>query len=108
MFCYGENIIRLTINVNDSELVLDKSTFCPLIVNWKLRLYASKFSNDEPFMDNIGLMDIDYFDIIKIKIKIVQIVKCSYLNLQNFGKDTFKRVFLRSVANICFSLIEKP
>ena len=57
-------------------------------------------------MDNIGLMDIDYFDIIKIKI--VQIVKCSYLNLQNFGKDTFKRVFLRSVANICFTLIEKP
>ena len=53
-------------------------------------------------------MDIDYFDIIKIKIKIVQIVKCSYLNLQNFGKDTFKRVFLRSVANICFTLIEKP
>ena len=99
-------IIRLTINVNDSELVLDKSTFCPLIVNWKLRLYASKFSIDEPFMDNIGLMDIDYFDIIKIKI--VQIVKCSYLNLQNFGKDTFKRVFLRSVANICFTLIEKP
>ena len=55
---------------------------------------------------DIGLMDIDYFDIIKIKI--VQIVKCSYLNLQNFGKDTFKRVFLRSVANICFTLIEKP
>ena len=55
---------------------------------------------------DIGLMDIDYFDMIKIKI--VQIVKCSYLNLQNFGKDTFKRVFLRSVAKICFTLIEKP